>query len=253
MSRFSVTIGAYGMPNFVELNIRSCRSIFGNAPILIYCGSCPEMHRVKEIADRFDCSFITENFNRSHFLGCLQTSVAAVAFAQANGCDYSLKSNQRMVLLGADVPERLEHIFDNQSIDIAMPSQMRAETIYDAKSKFHAGFTHLPDIIACRAANIDPQSIADDYAEQVRTGTSRNDNLIESFWKRQCEGKYAGRYAPIPWLSEPTNPPIYLRKCQHKESDYNRAAKALGMPDTAFNCAEWTQISGAAYRPHARA
>lgn len=248
----AITIGAYELPQFVELNIRSCRNIFGSSPILIYCGAGRSAETIKAIADKFDCSFIYEEKNRGHFAGCVMTAVSSVAFGKHVGSDISIKCNQRLVPLSPDIPDRLEAMFSDPSIDLAMPIQMRAETIHDERSKFHAKFVVLPDFIAFRTSAVDAQSIADAYSEQVRNSTKQGDTLTEMFWAKQVEGPFNGRFAALPWMSEPTEPPIYLRKVQHKEERFRQAAVALGMDGGRFETAEWGNMLGASYRPMPR-
>lgn len=247
---FSLTIGSYALPNFLELNLRSCRRIFGQVPMLIYDGKSADSPRIKEIADRFGASYLTERVNRGHFSGCIQNSICAVAFARANGCDLAVKINQRFVLADQNIPARLEKIFANRSIDLAMPPSVKTETIIASKSKFHHRFKYHPDFIVLRASAIEPQWIADSYAKQVNTDVSRYGTLSENFWIKQIESTFAGRFAPLDWLSTPSRPPTYLRKIQHTEDDYRKHALSLGMDwASEFPVAEWSEILGLAYSP----
>lgn len=249
---FSIAIGGYQLVNFIELNVRACRSVFGGSPILIYNGSSTENDRIKEIADRFDCSFVQDAINRKHFLGCIQNATCSLAFGKANQSDISIKINQRLIALGADIPDRLEAVFSDPNIDLAMPTQIRAETIHDERSKMHSRFSHLPDFIAFRTSAVDAQWVADAYSEQVRNSKNQAETLTEMFWAKSAEGTFKGRFAALPWMSEPTEPPIYLRKCQHKEERYRQVATALGMDGGRFETSEWANMLGAAYRPQPR-
>lgn len=250
--RFSVSLGTFKLLPFVELNLRALRSVFGNSPLLLYDGLSENSPRIKEIADRFDCVALSERVNRKHFAGCLQNVICSIAFGKANQSDICVKINQRLIALGADIPDRLEAVFADPKIDLAMPTQMRAETIYDERSKFHAKFVVLPDFIAFRTAAVDAQAIADAYADQVQNSTNQGDTLTEMFWAKQVEGEFKGRFAALPWMSEPTEPPIYLRKVQHKEDRFRQAAIALGMDGGRFETSEWANMLGAAYRPQPR-
>lgn len=250
--KFSITIGTFKLLPFIELNIRACRSIFGNSPILLYDGASENSKAIKELADRFDCSYLTEKINRGHFTGCIVSAICAVAFGKANHSDISLKINQRLIPLSPDIPDRLEAVFSDPKIDLAMPTQMRGETIYDERSKFHERFVLLPDLLALRTSVVDAQSIADAYSDQVRNSTKQGDTLTEMFWAKQVEGPFKGRFAALPWMSEPTEPPIYLRKVQHKEERFRQAAISLGMDGGRFETAEWSSMIGAAYRPQPR-
>lgn len=245
----AITIGAYELTEFVELNIRSIRNIYGDAPVLVYCGAGKNAGKIKEIADRFDCSFLTETKNRMHFQGCLMTAVSAVAFARANQCDVAVKSNQRTVLLSPEIPDLIEAIFDNPNIDLAIPRAPRVETIKDERSRFHSRFKVSPDVICIRANAVDPQMLADKYALQVQTDTSRWATLTEHFWSRMTETEFQDRWSEMPFLTEPTDPPMYLRKCQATSEDYQQAAVRLGMSQSDFPTQEWSAMLGAAYRP----
>lgn len=246
---FSICVGSYAMPSFLELNLRALRDVFGNVPILVYDGRSKDSAQIKDLADRFEASYITENVNRTHFMGCLQTAVSSLAFARAMNCDIALKINQRMVLLAENIPNLIEEVFDDPSVLLATPPAIRVETIKDDASKFHARFPRMVDILAFRAAAIDPQWIAEKYAEQVRTGTGRHDALTEHFWQRMTETEFKDSHRNLPFLSEPSVPPKYLRKCQAASEDYQQAAVRLGMNLADFPTVEWSAMLGAAYRP----
>lgn len=251
---FAISVGTFKLLSFAELQLRSLRNIFGyTTPILVYDGASDVSQKVKDLADRYECSYVTEENNRSHFAGCLLNSVCSVAFAQHVGASLAIKLNQRLLLLSDDIPERFEEVFSNSKIDIAMPPTVRPETIYDHRSRFHAKFRYMPDCIVIRANRVNPQWIADSYGAQVKNGTTPHDALTEAFWQRQVDSTFKDRFAPLTWLSEPTDPPIYLRKIQHRESDYQKAAVDLGMTEASFPCAEWNNLAGAAYRPAPRA
>lgn len=251
--KFALTVGTYQLAQFAEIQLRTLRSIFGGSPILIYDGRSKSSPAIKELADRFDAAYLSENVNRGHFSGCLQNAVCAVAFARANGCDLAAKINQRFVLTDPNIPERLEDIFADGSIDLAMPPSVNPETIIDDKSKFHHRFKYHPDFIVMRASAIEPQWIADEYAKQVETDTSRYGTLSENFWIKQIESTFGGRFAPLDWLSAPSRPPTYLRKIQHTEEDYRNHALSLGMDLLEFPVVEWSEMLGTAYRPLPRA
>lgn len=246
---FSVTVGTYKLLPFIELNLRALRSVFGNSPLLCYDGLSDNSPRIKELADKFDCSYLNERVNRQHFLGDIQSAVCAVAFAQANGSDIAIKLNQRFVPLSPDIPDRLEEIFSDPKIDLAMPLPPKVETIVDDRSKFHSVFPSNPAFIAMRASAFDAQWLADSYSDQVRNSTHRNETLTEVFWAWVYTNKFKDRWKPIPWLSEPTNSPEYLQKCQHTAADYQNAATALGMGPSSFNTEEWQTMQRENYKP----
>lgn len=247
MIRFALCIGSYSMPQFLELNLRAVRDVWGSIPVIVYDGLSKDSKNCKELADRFDAAYISERSNRTHFAGCLQSAVAALAFARANGCSYAIKQNQRTIILSPEIPELLEAVFSNPEIDLALTRSPRAETILDEKSKFHGRFVVSPDIICMRASAIDPQWIADEYAKQVQTDTSRYATLTEHYWARMVEGPFKDRWKELDFLREPNG--MYLRKCQHTEAQYAVEAKRLGMNSESFPTQEWSEILGSAYRP----
>lgn len=249
MSTFALTVGSYAMPSFLELNLRALRDVFGSVPILVYDGRSRDSAQIKELADRFEASYLTEMVNRTHWMGCLQNAVCSIAFARETNCDIALKINQRMVLLAENIPNLIEEVFDDASVLLATPPAIRVETIKDDSSKFHARFPRMVDLLAFRAAAIDPQWIAEKYSEQVQTGTGRHDALTEHYWQRMTETEFKDSHRNLPFLSEPSAPPKYLRKCQAESSDYAREATRLGMSDSDFPTQEWSAMLGAAYRP----
>lgn len=251
--KFALSVGTYQLPQFAEIQLRTLRSIFGSSPLCIYDGKSKASPEIKELADRFDATYLSEKVNRGHFSGCIQNAVVAAAFAKANGCELAVKVNQRFVITDTNIPERLEDIFDDGAIDLAMPPSVKPETIIDEKSKFHHRFKYHPDFIVMRASAIDPQWIADSYSQQVVTDTSRYGTLSENFWINQIESTFKGRFKALDWLSAPSNPPTYLRKIQHTEEDYRNHALSVGMTWADFPTVEWSEILGTAYRPLPRA
>lgn len=251
--RCAITIGAFKLLSFIELNVRSCRMIFGDAPLLIYNGASSENEKVKRLADQFDCSFLSDSINRQHFAGDIQSAVCAIAFGRHVGAEICIKLNQRFIPLSPEIPERLEEIFSDPKIDLAMPKAPRAETIQEGSSKFHSRFNVSPAFIAMRAKAFNPQHIADSYAEQVRNSKNRAETLTEYFWAKMVQNEFKDRWQAIPWLSEPTEPPEYLQKCQHTSEQYSKAAVALGMAPAQFETKEWSAISMSAYQPLPRA
>lgn len=249
--RFSISIGSYGLPQFLEMNLLACREVWGSIPILVYDGASRDSQKCKDLADRFDASFLTERVNRTHFLGCQMNSCCALAFARAKGCDGVIKQNQRLILLDRDAPEKIEAVFDDPKISLAMPPSVKPETILNDSSKFHHRFKFHPDFIAMRTADIDPQWVADSYQYQVNTDTSRHGALTENYWTHQIETTFKDNFVPLDWLSVPSNPPKYLRKIQHSEAQYAAEAKRLGMNSESFPTQEWSEILGSAYRPMA--
>lgn len=223
--------------------------IYGNSPILIYDGKHPDSPKIKAIADKFDCSYVTERVNRGHFMGDLQNTVCALSFGRFTQSEICIKLNQRFVLLSEKVPALIDELFSDSNTVLALPGKLNESTIRDSKSKFHARFPFMVDCLAFRPERIDPMWLCKSYEYQVEHSQNQYDTLIEAFWDNQVKTTFSASYKVINWLSTPSNPPMYLRKCQSTEPQYNEHAIRLGMPASSFPCEEWGTLIGTAYRP----
>src|SRR5207302_724487 len=93
---WAITIGAYRLWDFVELNVCRCKVIFGDdVSICIDDDKSPESPKIEAVADKHGCHYICSTERRGHFAGDAQTIATCLAFGKQTGADYSLKLSQR--------------------------------------------------------------------------------------------------------------------------------------------------------------
>lgn len=254
--RFAISIGSFQLFNFVKLNCAYARRVFGDeTPIVIYDAPSDECPRIKALADEYGCAYITERVNRSHFAGCLQNSITAIAFAQSQGCDIGIKLNQRTVLLSPEIPKLLEQEFRDPQVTLVSPGQYPKESILDEASHFHSRFQQAVDVLCFRANAWDAQGVADRYKAQWTSPTAdRFAHYTETFWANESK-RLGNAHRKVEWLTAhtPGEKFKYLRKIQNTQSDYNLSAVAIGLPAGEFKTEEWSKLKSGSYRPAPRA
>lgn len=247
---FALSIGSYLLTNFLELNLRWCRRVFGEVPIIVYDGLSENSPRMQEIATEHGCAYLTETVNRSHFAGDIQNAVTAIAFAKHHQCDIAVKINQRTILLSERIPKLLEYEFLSGA-DFVTPGQYPESSILEPASRFHARFPHGCDLLAFRAERFNAQDVADGYERQWRLGQGRYDAYAETYWINVGKAMGDGHHRPD-WLTVPQIPSLLLRKIQATPTDYSNAAVAVGMPVGSFPVEEWGKLRKGSYRPSPR-
>lgn len=258
--RFAVSIGCYSLLNFIELNIITCRSVFGdNVPIILSDGRSDNSAKVEELAEKYGCAYVGEAVNRGHFAGCAQNAVVAPAFARHVGADIAVKINQRLVLLDPETPAKVSEIFKDGTIDLALPGTPHPDSLLT--SKFFARFPYLVDIIFMRASAFDPEWLKVTYETQWQTGQKQIDSYTEMFWSNICSySSFKDRVKVIDWLTNHGEKPHgekpfrYLRKAQNSPADFSMVAREFGMPDHLhYSTGEWGSLVKGSYNPLPRA
>lgn len=249
---FALTIGSFQLFNFVRLNVAAARKVFGDSPIMIYDAPSAESPRIEALAQEYGCAYTTERQNRGHFAGDIQSAVTTIAFAQHHGCNVGIKLNQRTILLSPEIPKLLAKEFKNPEVTLVTPGQYPAESIPDEASLFHSRFQFGVDVLCFRASAWDAQGVADRYRKQWTEGTGKYDTYSETFWANESQ-RLGPAHRKVDWLTAHTGPFKYLRKIQNRETDYNAAAVALGLPAGQFTTAEWSKMKPGEYRPSPRA
>jgi hypothetical protein len=252
--KFAIAIGTYSLLNFIELNIITCRHVFGaDVPIILSDGRADNSAKVEELAEKYGCAYVGEEANRGHFVGCAQNAVVATAFARHVGADIAVKINQRFILLDPETPAKVSSIFNDGKIDIALPGSPKPSGLIT--SKFFSRFSYLVDILFMRASSFDPEWIKSAYEGQWKKGTKHIDSYTEMFWANVCKSKCAGRVKVIDWLTDHGERPFkYLRKVQNTHEDFAMVARTVEMDNTShFATAEWQQLRQGHYMPLPRA
>lgn len=249
--KFAATIGSYDMPDFVELNVRALRHVFGDIPILISDDISQRSVEIRDVAERLDTFYQCSETHRSHFAGDAAACCNALAFAEHQGADICLKISQRFVLCAPAAREIIERYFNDPNIDMILPGRVPASTIKRAESRFFSNLSTQSDLVCVRTGKLRPQTLKELYEARVRSGHGRHSTLIEGLFAFIMDVTLAGHVVQAPEFTNPYpgRDPIYLRRCQSEPADYMRIAQELGMSSGWVPLVqEWRQLTNS-YRP----
>lgn len=241
---FAITIGAYKLFDFVELNICRSRVIFGDdVAILIDDDRSENSDKIREIAEKYDCSYVCSEMQRGHFAGDLQTFVNSMVFCKSAKADVGLKISQRVIPVLPAFRECVEKAFENPQIQIALPGKINPRHIARPMARFYGQFGILTDVMAIRRDAMPPQELVDVYRKRFTGSPNHADSLIETTWGWILANRFPNAHVIIPeWTNhEPFKPKIYLRKSQALEREYAQIASMHGIEGT-WNLAEWGMI-----------
>lgn len=247
---FSIVIGSYDLPNFVELQLRSLPKMFPGAPILVSDDLSQHSAEIRDIAAKYDVFYVCSNTHRGHFAGDCQDAVNGLAFAQDQMTDLLLKISQRFLLCDPVCREILEKYFADPEVWLAFPGKIHPGSIKRAESRFFANFSTVTDFFCVRTGKLEPSTLKNLYETRVKEQRNRFDTLIEPLWAYVGDVTLAGHTIRMPEFSShyPGRPPIYLRKCQAEPSEYQIFAGEHGMPEFLPLLQEWRMLTNS-YRP----
>lgn len=253
MLKFAVTVGAYELDWFVELQILSLRHVFGkDVPILVSDDISKRSVEIKEIAERYGVHHTVSQTHRSHFGGDCQAAVNALAFAECEGADIAVKVSQRLLLCEPAVRDILEKYFADPDVWLCLPGRIAAGTIKRAESRFFSNLSCQSDVLCIRTGSIKPAELKETYESRVRNRQSRHGSLIEALWSDLIDTKFNHHYRLVLELTHPYpgRDPIFLRRCQVEAADFMKQAERLGLKrQGAVYLQEWRALAGGAYRP----
>ena len=237
------------MPDWIELNIRSCRRVFGDdVPILLSDDASPESGQIQKLAEKMGCHYTQSDVRRGHFAGDVQAMVNSIVFAKQLGKKIACKISQRMILADAGIPVLAEHSLEPEGMLLALPGRPHPRWI--CGSKGFARYSNLTDVIFFRADRLDPQVILDTYKTAWQTGTAAHDCIPEIAIGRSIEsGVLAGKAVVLDELTnhQPGRAKRFLRRYMSSPAEFRRHAQQLGM-DGFFHTSEWKQLDPA-YSP----
>lgn len=249
--RFAITISSFLFPEFVEMNIVQCRSVFGqDAPILVSDDRSPNSEKIEEVARKYGVAYTRSDKRRQHFLGDVQSWVNAIAFGESVGADVCAKVSFRFIFLDPKLKADIEDRFTNHVCDIAVPSKIRTQQLLRRESVVFAIVPCLSDVIFMRVGAIKPSELIVDYRNKIQNERSPHASLVEALAYDYVAGKFKGRSIMLDELSfhQPNVPHRYLRKCQNHQAEYGDLASKLGIVG-AWDLREWNRIEGVFYRP----
>lgn len=249
----AISIGSHRLKPYVELNLASCRSVFGpDAPIIVVDGKSQESGAISRIASMYSADFISDDGKYGHFAGDIANTACGLRYAEQVGAKLYIKLNQRFILTHKCIPSRICSIFNDNGVDIALPGRAKRGRAEKAPA-FYFMFPHLVDVLFIRVGSISPDEIISAYQNQCKNAKNRDQLLVEYFWDEMCNRRFLRKSYTLDWLTNhhAGYPRMYLRKIQNKASDYKEEAMKLGLSSSLdFDTREWGTIKGKdAYRP----
>jgi hypothetical protein len=249
--KFAFCIGSYGLPHFVELNIRWLRRIFGDeTPILVSDDKSGTSGAIQEIAERYECHYYVGDVRRGHFAGDLQSLINALAFARQEGAEIAVKISQRLIITHPKIEEIVSCYFEKPDMAVALPGRPAQKTIIGGGG--FAYFPFLTDVVFVRASALDPDELRRKYEGRLLS-KFYHDSLVEFMINDLLLGELLGRYVCCNELTDPqpNSPRLYLRRYQNPANQYAEAASIVGLPRRVFELQEWRALEPK-YDPRAR-
>jgi hypothetical protein len=241
--KFAVTIGSFGLPSFVDLNITLLRSVFGDdVPILVSDDLSQWSPQIKEVADRRGVSLYVSPAARGHFLGDWQAVINAVEFSRINECDVAIKISQRFLLTDRKILPILEGIFSDPNVILALPGRPGKNRI-KSDSKWFSKLPILTDILFLRTPDVTPEFLMENYQDRVRTRKDALASLVEAAVYDLMLVPWAGKARTVNELTEHfmNQPHYYLRRYQDPIQLYQTIAERNGVSLTPV-LSEWARI-----------
>lgn len=247
--KWAITIGAYKLFDFVALNVCRCRVIFGDdVAILIDDDKSENSDRIREIAEKYDCSYVCSKMRRGHFSGDITTFINTLVFGKQVGCDIALKLSQRVVPVLPSFREAFEKAFANPQIQIVLPGKIGNNQIARPSARFFQLFGILTDVAAFRNGAIEPEELVSIYRERFTTGKNHADALVETLFGHLLATKFKDSAVVLPELAnyQPFKPKPYLRKSQCLEREYQALADMHGLTGS-WDVRDWGLIERQGY------
>lgn len=244
----AITIGSYGMPDFVRLCIRATRREFGDhVPILVSDDASESSGMVEDICRDEEVRFITSDARRSHCSGDWQVFLAGGTWAGKCGSRIAIKLSQRFIPL-AGLAKLILDPFKDPNVDVVYSPMMDPRNAVRPSVRFYSKFNVLTDCLAWRVDAISPQELMDHYRSRVLGASHSNSGLVEFAWDDLIKNRFAGRAVAVDELANPVpmEEKKYLRKASALDAEYRRVAEELGV-DGRFDTREWFAIEGHNY------
>lgn len=250
-SKIAITIGAYRLAEFVQLNIRACRQIFGDVPILVSDDASPESGAIQSMAEAEQVDYICSPHRMSHCSGDWQAFINGQAYAEEVGAEIAIKLSQRLIPLDTRVRDLLLQPLEDHRNWAVLPTAMHRRNLARSGTQFYANLPVLTDIVAWRVSRFSPQQLLEIYRDRAARATRETSNLqvVEHTWHHIMEGYAKDHVVLQTELANPAPmaPKIYLRKAQCNRGEYLHAAERLGVAGT-FDVREWNKIEDKGYK-----
>jgi len=246
----AITIGSYALPSFVRLNIRACRVLWPDAPILVSDDKSASSGEIEEIADEEGASYIGSSARMSHCTGDLQSILNALAFAEGHG-RIALKVSQRLIPASMEFRQAYEEVMSDPAVWFAHPGQIGENTVCRPSAKFFARFTKLTDVIAARPERINRAELVEYYKEAATCPASKVQLFVEVALDRYVTSRLEANRRTVPGWTNPVLgvPKSILRRSQSSVGEYHRLATKLGCPEKdQYPLNEWLELERAKYK-----
>lgn len=241
----AITIGAYRLTQFIELNIRQCRAVFGEeAPIIVSDDASLESPQIKALAERLGCAYSCPEKRRSHCSGDFQAFINGAVLARQIGADVVVKLSQRFIPLSG-FKELILDPFNDPSVKVVVPGQPKLHTFARSSARFFNKFTILSDCVAWRVEDLPAERLMEIYRERVAKAEKPADQFIEVAWGHICTEIFPHNHRAVEELANPQigQPKKYLRKAQTPPHEYANLAASHGIRGD-FPLGEWIHIEG---------
>lgn len=248
---FAICIGCYRLPQFIELNVRRCRTIFGqDVPIILADDKSFESRAIEVLAEGLEVDYTCSPYRRSHFSGDWNAFVMSAAFASGLHKDIALKISQRLIPVLPRFRECIEEAFSDPNVQVALPGRPNPTQIARPQSRFYSKFGILTDVLAFRNGAITSTELVDLYRKRFTEGKTHQESLVECTWGWLLANRFEGKFRVLPELTNhtPMEPKIFLRKSQSIPRDYEQVARMEGMTQTDWPLFEWGIMEGKDYR-----
>lgn len=241
----ALTIGAYRLPQFVELCVLQSRKVFGEeVPILVSDDASLESPQIKAVADRYGAAYTVPPRRRSHTSGDWQAFVSGAVLAQQVGAEVVVKLSQRFIPLDG-FKELILDPFKDDSVSVVVPGQPQLHTFARASSRFFSKFTILSDCVAFRVDRLGPERLMEIYRERVAKAEKPSDQFCEVVWGHICSELFPTTHRAVDELANPQigKAKKYLRKAQTPAYEYAQLAASYGIKGD-FPLGEWVAMEG---------
>lgn len=227
---FSVSIGSFGMPSFVLCNIRQCRKVFGDVPILVSDDASEHSDAIQILCNKEKVDYVGSAQSRGHFAGDLMAFLNGLVHSKVNNADIFLKISQRLLLLDPALKQVIKDKFSDPNIHLVIPGKPSAGMLRADHRGFNR-FECLTDVLAMRTNAIDPEWLRKEYIEQVKTGKEHGSTFVELWMSNLIEKHLKANTIILPELTDhvPFTPYRYLRRYQNAPRDYEAAFRANGV------------------------
>lgn len=238
--KLAFCIGAYRLTDFVLLGVKQIRKLSPDSPILISDDKALESAAIKQIAEDNGCAYSCSRVRRGHFAADFSSLVNSVAFAKLNNADVAVKISQRLVLRRPEAIKVILDTFQDGNICVATPGQPRYAHPTGTRGSF-THFTTLSDIVMIRSVCISSEDLIEMYRERIRREKNAWGSFIECAVDDLHTRRFPGRTVKLREFTDQTDDPIYLRRYQASEAQYDELARENGIGGK-FLLHEWAML-----------